>query len=213
MPRPVCIALCCALLFFPYPALAVEVEVLGLFKGRALLRVDGQQKLVSAGQALGGVQLISADSRAAVVEIAGQQHTMSLSSRIGSDYTEATSREVSIPRNSQLQYLTNAAINGRQMQVMVDTGANIVALNAGHAEAIGIDYRKGKPVRVGTAGGDVDAWEILLNSVDVGGIRVDKVLATVIPGPSPDTILLGMTYLRHVSLSENNGVLVLSRDF
>jgi aspartyl protease family protein len=45
----------------------------------------------------------------------------------------------------------------------------------------------------------------------VGGIEVENVLATVVEGNYPVTILLGMSYLKHVKLQEHNGVLTLSR--
>ena len=53
----------------------------------------------------------------------------------------------------------------------------------------------------------------MLDSVDVGGIRVDGVRASVIEGEHPRAILLGMTYLKHVEMREKNGVLQLSRDY
>ena len=54
---------------------------------------------------------------------------------------------------------------------------------------------------------------VTLRSVSVGGIRVENVQATVLEGDFPSTILLGMTYLQHVDMEENNGVLSLSRDW
>ena len=62
-----------------------------------------------------------------------------------------------------------------------------------------------------TASGSVPARLVNLQSVDVGGIRVDNVEATVVEGEFPSTILLGMTYLRHVRMQETGGVLSLSR--
>ena len=59
----------------------------------------------------------------------------------------------------------------------------------------------------------MDAWLITLRSVSVGGIRVDNVQATVVEGSFPTTVLLGMSYLKHVEMKENNGVLSLSRSF
>lgn len=42
---------------------AESIEVVGLFSGTALLKIDGQQRLLKVGQAYSGVLLISADSR------------------------------------------------------------------------------------------------------------------------------------------------------
>ncbi len=51
---------------------AADVKVSGLFTDKALLRIDSQQKLLSKGQTFGGVTLISASSRGAVVSIDGE---------------------------------------------------------------------------------------------------------------------------------------------
>ena len=110
-----------------------------------------------------------------------------------------------------LQYQTSATINGRTVQVLVDTGANVVALNSGHARSLGVDYTAGAPGQVETASGSINAWIVTLRSIDVGGIRVENVQASVVEGDFPTTILLGMTYLRHVKMQEADGVLSLSR--
>ena len=110
-----------------------------------------------------------------------------------------------------LQYITTAQINGRQLEVLVDTGANLVAMNENHARRIGLDLEKATPARVETASGMAKAWTLNLRSVNVGGIKVNNVPATVIEGEFPNYVLLGMTYLRHVKMEENQGVMTLSR--
>jgi aspartyl protease family protein len=112
-----------------------------------------------------------------------------------------------------MQYLTQAEVNGRRVQVMVDPGANVIAMNSSQARSLGIDYLSGAPSEVSTASGVVSAWMISLDSVNVGGIRVNGVQASVIEGGYPETILLGMTYLKHVQMQEKNGILLLSRDY
>ena len=62
-----------------------------------------------------------------------------------------------------------------------------------------------------TASGLTDAYQVTLNSVSVGGIRVDNVPAMVVSGDYPATVLLGMSFLRHVRIEENNGILSMSR--
>lgn len=199
------------MLFCPLSwAQSPEVEVFGLLKGAAILGVNGQRKLVRVGGSLEGVTLVQADSLSAIVEIDGESHTLTMSTRISSSYEIPNAREVLIPRNERMQYLTNASLNGRQMAVLVDTGASIVAMNQSHARAIGLPPGVGEASQVETASGMVSARIVMLKSVDVGGIRVENVQASVLAGKFPTTILLGMTYLRHVSMSETGGVLSLS---
>lgn len=200
---------CCLLALRGFAAPEVVVE--GFMGDAAILRIDGQRKLLRAGESHGGVTLLGADGRAATVEIDGERSVLGMSRHIGTAYEQPQARVVTIPRNSQMQYQTSAQINGRGALVMIDTGANIVALSTAHADGLGVDYLAGEPTQVTTASGVAGAWLVNLRSVDVGGIRVDNVEATVIEGAYPATILLGMTYLRHVSMQEENGVLSLSR--
>ena len=192
---------------------APSVEVEALMTDTAVLKIDGERKMLKAGQTYKGVTLVSAYSRTATLEIDGQQVVMGISRRIGADYEEPEEKVVTIRRNERLQYHTSARINGRTMQVLVDTGANLVALSSEQAKTLAIDYETGVQSRVETASGLANAWVITLRSVDVGGIRVDNVHATVVEGGFPRTILLGMSYLKHVDIKENNGVLSLSRSW
>lgn len=201
------------LLAVQVPAHALEVEVQALFRDAALLTVDGQQKMLRAGQSLAGVTLVEADATRAVLDINGQRRELGVHQRIGTNFRAAEARTVTITRNGAMQYLTGALINGRSAQVIVDTGANVVAMNQAHAVAMGIDTAQARPVLVETAGGQVRGWQVMLESVDVGGIRVDRVPATVIEGDSPAQVLLGMSWLQHVDIRETAGVLTLSRDY
>lgn len=188
-----------------------HIEVEALFKNGAVVKVNGERKSLRVGQSHQGVTLLSAYSRTATFDIDGQQTVLGISRRIGANYLPPENQVVTIKRDAQLQYQTEATINGRQVRVMVDTGANVVALNSRQAGALGIDYTAGEQARVETAGGVVNAWLVTLRSVSVGGIRVDNVKASVVEGDFPATVLLGMTYLQHVQIKENKGVLSLSR--
>jgi aspartyl protease family protein len=187
------------------------LEVEALFTDAAVLKIDGERKMLKAGQSYGGVTLVAAYSRTVTLEVDGETLVLGLSRHIGTHYEAVEPQVVSIVRDDMLQYQTSATINGRRMAVLVDTGANVVALNSDHARALGVDYTTGTPTRVETASGTVGARRVTLRSVNVGGIQVDNVEATVVEGEFPSTILLGMTYLRHVKIQESNGVLSLSR--
>lgn len=206
-------ALACMLLFAISTAHSAppQIEVEALFPDAAVLLIDGQRKMLRAGQSFAGVTLVAAYSRTATLEVNGETVVLGLSRRIGTNYEPTAARVVKIPRDAKLQYQTTASINGRSVQVLVDTGANVVALNSGHADALGVDYRSGVPGQVETAGGTVDAWLVTLRTVNVGGIQVDNVQASVVEGAFPADILLGMTFLKHVEMTESNGVLSLSR--
>lgn len=198
------------LLSFSVHSNAVEVRVQGLFKGAAVLMIDGKQRMLKAGKrSPEGVLLVTADTKKAIVEIDGKRHTMTLSKQITSNYTEIERAEVAIPRNKLNQYITNALINGKRIKVLVDTGANSIALSSDDAKRLGIDYKKGKEGQVSTASGVAKAYSVTLGRVALGALAVKGVPAVVIEGSYPATVLLGMTYLNHVELREQGGTLYL----
>ena len=194
-------------------AFAASVTVEALLPNTAVLMINGQRKTLRAGDSVDGVKLLSADASGAVLEINGTRQRVGLNRNITTNYVAPERRELQIPRNDRMQYITSALINGRSVQVMVDTGANVVALNTRQAEALGLDYAAGIPSTLETASGVVDAWLLNLDRVEVGGIPVEGVRATVVLGEYPTTILLGMSYLQHVELRERNGVLSISREW
>lgn len=209
------IALLCALLG-AVPALAVgRIEVQALMQGAAILLIDGQQHMLRNGQrSPEGVLLVQADPRRAVVEFDGRRSQLTLSQRIAGNFEAPAENEVKIPRNNAQQYLTSATINGHSTLVMVDTGANTVALSSSAAGALGIDFRKqGTPTQVGTAGGIRNGYTVNLDRVEIGGIAVNYVPAIVIEGDSPQYVLLGATFLQHVNMRQENGIMYLRQKY
>lgn len=188
-----------------------RVEVEALFPEAAVLKIDGERKMLKAGQSYKGVTLVTAHSKLATLEVDGATVELGTTRHVGTRYETADTQVVTIARDAMLQYQTTAAINGRSVQVLVDTGANVVALNSNHARTLGVDYSAGSPAQVETASGTTNAWIVTLRSIDVGGITVENVQASVVEGEFPAIVLLGMTYLRHVQMQEIDGVLSLSR--
>jgi len=186
-----------------------RVQVVGLFPGAAVINVDGQRKLVRAGQTgPGGVQVVSADSQGAVLRVGGTERYYPLSREFSAGYAEPERKQLSIARGQGGHYRVAGSINGQPVQFMVDTGATSVALNEQQARRLGIDYRlHGKPLVVGTASGTANAWQVHLDSVKVGPIDVLGVEAVVVEGAAPVDALLGMSFLGRVSWREDQGVL------
>lgn len=201
------------LLTLTLSASAADMVVQGLFKGAVLLNKDGEQKLVRAGATWNGVTVIEADAKQAIVEIDGERQTVTLSRRIAATYKAPLQKTVRVRKNDAQQYITNALINGRATSVLVDTGATTVAMSSDTARSLGIDYEKGTPGRVQTASGVAAAYSIVLNEVSVGEITVHHVRASVVEGAYPETVLLSMSYLRHVEMQEKDGVLMLIGKF
>jgi aspartyl protease family protein len=187
-----------------------SVELEALLGNTAVLMIDGERKTLRAGQAYSGVTLLSVQPSTVTLQIAGQTKTLGMSQRVGTTFQQPTEKVVTIARDGQMQYLTSATINGRSVLVLVDTGANSVALSSDQAKAMGIDYSDGTQAQAETASGTTAAYAITLQSVNVGGIEVNHVPALVVEGAYPAQVLLGMSYLRHVKMQEHSGVLSLS---
>ncbi len=105
-------------------------------------------------------------------------------------------------------YVAEGEINGRAVTFLVDTGATDVALPESTARALGLQF--GPKVRVMTAAGPATAWMTRLDEVMVGGIRRRNVRASITDGEF-DGILLGMSFLKHYSLQQQDGKLVISQ--
>lgn len=195
-------------------AVSLDVQAHGLLKDAAILTINGRQQLLKVGKRSSeGVLLIEASPQQALIEIDGKRRILTLSRDINSRYNVAKKTELAIRRNDANQYVTNASINGIRTKVLVDTGANTMAMSSAHARSLGLDYSKGRPGIVRTASGEANAVSIILRSVDVGGIHVSGVQTFVIDGDFPHMILLGMTYLKHVDLREQNGILYIQSRF
>lgn len=180
-----------------------------LLPGLAVLQIDGRRVTLRAGESSGEVELVASDARSALVRISGKEQSLQVSQRISSAFSQPESREVVVRRDERLQYRTTAEINGVRMPVIVDTGANMIALNASQAAAVGIGRNEGTQARVQTASEVLPARRVTLDSVDVGGIRVNAVTALIIDGEQPATTLLGMSFLQHVEMQEKDGILTL----
>lgn len=106
-------------------------------------------------------------------------------------------------------YEAEGEINGQAVTFLVDTGATDVALPESIARHLGLEF--GPRVQVMTAAGRVTAWMTRLDEVKVGGIRRENVRATITSGEF-DGILLGMSFLKHYGLQQQDGKLIIRQD-
>ena len=194
---------------------AADVRVVGLFSGRAVLLVDGQQRLLKPGQTSPeGVTLISATSEEAVLLIDGQETTARLDGRVSARKRTPEVKEVQVWRDTAGMYTTVGSINGLPVSFLVDTGATSVAMNANQARRLGIDYRViGRQSGVTTASGVARAWMVTLNTVKVGDLELHNVAAVVLEGAYPATTLLGMSYLGRLEINNDGRLMTLRKKY
>ena len=96
-------------------------------------------------------------------------------------------------------YYARAEVNGRPLDVMVDTGASMVALTYEDAERAGLRLRQSDfTARVSTANGYAAVAPVTLDRVSIGRITVRNVRAAVSEPGRLDKTLLGMSFLQRL---------------
>jgi aspartyl protease family protein len=121
-------------------------------------------------------------------------------------------RNVVLRRGNGGHFWTDARIDGRRLEFVVDTGASAIALRESDAARLGIrpaprDYT----VKVNTANGISRAAPVLLQRVEIGDIVVRDVPALVHPDSGLSINLLGTTFLSKVRWTHDRGKLVLEQ--
>ena len=204
-------------LFLAAPSWAQSVSLAGVMGGKALLVVDGgAPKLVGAGESHSGVKLLNVQDGKAVVEIAGKPQTLRLGdspvSVGGGGGNAGSGSRIVMTAGSGGHFFSQGQINGKAVQLLVDTGATSVALGLDDANRVGLDYKSGQPVRVGTANGSAVGWRLKLSSLRIGDVEVYDVDAVVTNSSMP-YVLLGNSFLTRFQMNRTNDQLVLVKRY
>ena len=212
-------AILCVLLPCAAQAQATDINVVGLFSGRAVVTIDGgKPRTLSAGQSTPeGVKLISADSNAAVIEYQGKRQTLAPGSGAryggGSGASTGAGSSVTLTADARGHYQTLGQINGNTVQFLVDTGATSIAISSGQARQLGINYLSGQRGYTETANGRAVAYKITLDTVKVGDITLHAVEAVVLEGDGLKIALLGMSFLNRTDMKRDSQSLILTRRY
>jgi aspartyl protease family protein len=135
------------------------------------------------------------------------------SARVDARENPLAGRIARIARDRQGHYVTQAKLNGRAVDVLVDTGATLVAINETTARRLGIrlqaeDFR----YRVRTANGTTEAAQAMIGEIAIGRIVIRDVPALVSRDKALSTTLLGMSFLNKLKKFEfESGALVLTQ--
>lgn len=210
--RTLIISLCMMLL--PFAATAeTQINVVGLFSGKAILSVNGgKPKTYAVGQTTPeGVRLLSADSNKVVLEVEGKRRELGMGQgiSIGGD---SSAQVATLYANNAGHFLGDAYINGSPVKFLVDTGATSIALSSKEARRIGLQYLDGDIGIAQTANGIVKTYRISLNTVKIGGIVMHQVEAVVLEGDS-SPVLLGMSALNRLQMERDGMVLTLTKKY
>lgn len=197
------------------PALAVDVNVIGLFPGKAVVVIDrGPPRTLAIGQRTPeGVVLLSADSRAATFEIDGKRETLGMGRHFESAAQSSARAQVTLPPDARGHFMTEGAVNGLPVRFLVDTGATYVTLPAVEARRLGVNLASARRGISATANGNVPVYLVSLDSVKVGDITLYNVQAVVNEGAGLDVALLGMSFLSRMQMRAEGANLVLEKRY
>ncbi len=194
-------------------AWSTSISVVGLFKDKAIVSIDGgKPRTLSAGQMVQGVKLVSADSDSASFDIEGKRRTLGMGQSFAGGAATDSRPSISLTADARGHFAAAGALNGYPMTFLVDTGATAIAISATEAKRIGLDYRSGQAVGVGTAAGVVPAWRVKFNTVKVGGISVNQVDGMVVE-TGLNMPLLGMSFLNRMEMKRDGQTMTLTQRY
>jgi len=116
-------------------------------------------------------------------------------------------REVVLQRNRYGHYVATGTINGKQVEFLLDTGASDVSVPEGIAQQIGLE--RGQPIIYSTANGNITAYMTRIRDLRLGAIELQDIPASINPYKGDSTILLGMSFLKHLEFTQRGDTLII----
>lgn len=116
-------------------------------------------------------------------------------------------KEIILQSSTHGHYVATGKINNKKVKFLVDTGASYVSVPENVAKKVGL--KKGAPLLVSTANGTVTVYATTLDTVSIGDITLHDIKADVNPYMQGDEILLGMSFLRYLSVSHEGDQLTI----
>ncbi|HEY9147588.1 MAG TPA: TIGR02281 family clan AA aspartic protease [Gammaproteobacteria bacterium] len=126
-----------------------------------------------------------------------------LQSTIGED----GARELTLQRNRYGHYLASGTINGIEVEFLLDTGASDVSVPQAVAEKLGL--KPGQALSYNTANGTITAYLTRISRLALGEIELHDIRASINPHVEGETILLGMSFLRHLEFTQRGDTLII----
>ena len=117
-------------------------------------------------------------------------------------------RTVVLQRGPDGHYRAQAFINGKQVDVLVDTGATGVAISQKLADKLKLTSRTA--IHTTTANGDTVTYMTRLATVKLGGVEAKDVAAVIAPGLQGD-VLLGMSFLGRMDVRLYQGKMTIGQ--
>jgi len=200
----------CLLVYSPWGAAASSVSVNGVFGEKALIAIgDRPARVMSVGDSVQGVRLLSVRGQHVVIEQEGKRSTLEVGFGSQPGGASEALAEVVITADGHGHFLANGQVNSYAVRFLVDTGASAVALPRSIAIRAGVMLDGAKNVAVSTANGNARASKVLLNSIRVGNLSLNMVEAIVLDDAQLKVPLLGMSFLKRTNMKNEGDRLTL----
>lgn len=121
---------------------------------------------------------------------------------------EFGNKEVILERNRYGHYVASGEINDQPVQFLLDTGATLVAIPEHIAQQLNL--KKGQSFQSQTANGSSQSYATTIDRLTLGDIVMTNVPASISSGMEFDEILLGMSFLKHLHLTQQGSQLRIS---
>lgn len=194
------------------PVHATSVSVVGLFKDKAIVSIDGgKARTMSVGQTLQGVKLLSSHSGEASFEVDGARRLLGMGQSFGGQPSDSRA-SVSLTADVRGHFMAGGSLNSYPVNFLVDTGATSIAISGAEARRMGLDYKGGRGSAVNTAAGVIPAWRVTFNTVKIGGITLNQVEGIVVES-GLNTPLLGMSFLNRMEMKRDGQTMTLTQRY
>ncbi|MFC4254311.1 TIGR02281 family clan AA aspartic protease [Altererythrobacter xixiisoli] len=121
------------------------------------------------------------------------------------DAPQGPAGAVTLPRSENGHFYAPVTIDGRAVEMLVDTGASVIALTGADAAALGFDWNEDEIVPVGRgASGTVMGKAIVIDQVQMGDLAAERIDAVIVPA-GLTTSLLGQSFLSRIGPVEMQG--------
>ncbi len=182
---------------------------------------EARSKFSDPGLDLYGVELaLLGNDRQSAEELLDREWPRELTERVN-ELTEQLTAQKNLENKIVIHFTpgarripVTARLNGSlSLNFLIDTGATSVTIPLSAAEALGLEINKQTPRhKVITAGGEVWAWGVKLEEIELEGWVLSGLEAMVLDIPGQDDLgLLGLNFLNYfvVNLDSDEGVLLL----
>ena len=115
--------------------------------------------------------------------------------------------EVVLRPNRHHHYIVNGLIEGTAVTFLLDTGATDVVIPEQLANRLKL--KPGNKQFANTANGTITVYATQLEDINIGGIHLREIRASINPAMNGDVVLLGMSALRQIEFSQRGDTLIL----